>query len=99
MGTSVVMNNQCMSQCVEIAQASNHLHIHAGMGCTSDALGHYWNTTSISDDPGKTISYNAFDSLVFGTMAFNYNVEVVTGLSNFNTLGHTLIVHDYTGAR
>lgn len=75
------------------------VHIHAGMDCTSDALGHYWNTTSISDDPWKTISYNAFDSLVFGTMAFNYNVEVVTGLSNFNTLGHTLIVHDYTGAR
>lgn len=74
------------------------VHIHTGMDCTSNAGGHYWNSTAISEDPWATISYTT-KNFLGKDYAFAYNVQVVTGLTNFDTLGHTLIVHDYTGAR
>jgi hypothetical protein len=74
------------------------VHIHTGMDCTSDAKGHFWNATAISDDPWATVSYTT-KSFWGQTYAADFYVNVVTGVSNFDTLGHTLIVHDYTGRR
>merc|ERR1712048_614267 len=75
------------------------VHIHQGMDCTSNALGHYYNETSISKDPWLAITYKAIKSF-FGTYyAIESNAHVVTGLTSFDVLGHTMIVHDSTGAR
>jgi len=80
------------------ASNSCGVHIHEGMDCVSNAGGHYWNKTAHSADPLATISYTA--KKWWGKWyAKDYNVNVVTGLTNFDTLGHTLIVHDFTGAR
>jgi len=74
------------------------VHIHQGMDCTSNALGHYYNETSIDKDPWLAITYKTIK--FFGTYyAIESNAPVVTGLTNFDVLGHTIIVHDSTGAR
>jgi hypothetical protein len=74
------------------------VHIHQGMDCTSDALGHFYNQTSIGEDPWLAITYKA--RKFFGTYhAIEKNAPVVTGLTGFDVLGHTMIVHDSQGAR
>jgi len=69
------------------------IHIHKGQSCYADAEGHYWNNTLIPDDPWATVTYNSFGLWTLGT------AKVITGLTNYQVLNHTMIVHDSTGAR
>merc|ERR550534_2556084 len=75
------------------------VHIHHGMSCTEDALGHYWNKTTFSVDPWATVSYKAGKSRTSDNYVAASQDTVVTGFENTLVNGHTLIVHDYSGGR
>jgi len=75
------------------------IHIHVGTDCTSDAFGHYWNTTTYSDDPWSVIGYTSHKWFGTAVYAWEKQAPVVTGFQNSLVNGHTMIVHDYTGGR
>jgi len=70
------------------------IHIHQGMDCTSNAMGHYFSS-GIPADPWTAVKYTTNDH---GSSAA-HGVTVTTGLSNHDVLGHTMIVHDSKGGR
>jgi hypothetical protein len=70
------------------------IHIHAGMSCGGDALGHYWNKNEIEVDPWKHVTYKTEHG-----QAQIKGESVITGLTPLEVSGHTVIVHDHTGAR
>jgi len=74
------------------------IHIHVGTSCYTDALGHYHAT---SPDPWHQITYKVGTCpITHGhRCASAHGVHVVTGLTNSEVLGHTMVVHDHTGAR
>merc|ERR1719413_58755 len=74
------------------------IHIHVGMSCTENAGGHYWNNDYLNADPWTVVKYKTWTR---GDSSYSmaWNQKVVTGYNNFDTLGHTMIVHDHTGAR
>lgn len=74
------------------------IHIHEGKSCYADAGGHYWNTSLFEVDPWATVAYKTetFKSYAWSSET---GVAVATGLTNYEVLGHTVIVHDHTGAR
>jgi len=68
------------------------IHIHVGMDCTSDAGGHYY---AVDTDPWTALKYTTTPR----GHAKAKEQKVDTGLTNYDVLGHTMIVHDSTGAR
>jgi len=75
------------------------VHIHAGKNCSSDALGHYWNKTTLKDDPWSSVGYTSVSWFLSDVYAWERARPVVTGLENSLVNGHTMIVHDYDGGR
>ena len=74
------------------------IHIHAGMSCTENAGGHYYNDAQFTSttDPWKLVSYTAYNTTV-GGVAIGTST-VTTGLTSADVSGRTFIVHDYQGA-
>jgi len=72
------------------------VHIHEGISCTENALGHYWSKTTRDKDPWAQISYTTIPGK---GSALEGGVTVDAGLDAATVNGHTLIVHDYSGAR
>ena len=69
------------------------VHIHRGRSCSGDALGHFYNHAA---DPWMNVSpepFNSSEITLVGSSIIN------TGFSAHQADGHTLIVHDYSGAR
>lgn len=79
------------------AKNSCGVHIHGGTSCAKNALGHYWAKHKIPKDPWATVAYTSVPGDV--VTASMTNVPVLTGLYEKDVDGHTLIIHDYTGAR
>jgi len=77
------------------------VHIHEGMDCTSDAGGHLYNKTGFNQDPWLSVTYESkwWFGVGWLSYALNLGVPVVTGLTNYDVLGHTVIVHDSKGDR
>mmetsp|Transcript_111727 Transcript_111727/g.301365 ORF Transcript_111727/g.301365 Transcript_111727/m.301365 type:complete len:494 (-) Transcript_111727:12-1493(-) len=71
------------------------IHIHQGMSCGDNALGHYWNKTTYEMDPWANVGY----PVSYGTQTWDKAREVTTGLEATDVMGHTMIVHNYTGGR
>jgi len=71
------------------------IHVHQGTDCTDAAtVGGHLFAASLDSDPWQAVMYTAP-----GGVATGVNVEVKTGLTNQEILGHTMVVHDATGAR
>eukprot|EP00418_Pyrodinium_bahamense_P058850 CAMPEP_0179167046 /NCGR_PEP_ID=MMETSP0796-20121207/82105_1 /TAXON_ID=73915 /ORGANISM="Pyrodinium bahamense, Strain pbaha01" /LENGTH=392 /DNA_ID=CAMNT_0020869699 /DNA_START=41 /DNA_END=1219 /DNA_ORIENTATION=+ len=68
------------------------LHIHEGMDCASEVGGHYFAPTPA--DPWGKVTYSVLNGGSDG-----HGVVVVTGLTPDQVNGHTVIVHDSTGAK
>lgn len=83
----------CSGNPPDVANACG-IHIHNGVSCGVDALGHYWNTKLVTVDPWKYVTYHSV-----GTNAKLDEVLLMTGLDGFDINGHTMIVHDSTGLR
>jgi hypothetical protein len=69
------------------------VHIHSGMTCTADALGHYY-TGAVTSDPWTAIAYTSDSS---GASAGS--VAVTTGGSSADVAGRAMIVHAFDGSR
>jgi len=67
------------------------IHIHAGTSCLTpdDVLGHYYNSSSMSEDPWADV--------VFTETGEGYAI-VDTGYSDAGR-GHAFVIHDYDGGR
>lgn len=70
------------------------IHIHSGTTCIDGNLvsGHYYDTNTISDDPWTT-SFTSSGTTTIGTFS------VVHGYNYEDSVGKTLVIHDFTGAR
>jgi len=69
------------------------LHIHSGMTCTDNALGHYY-TGSVTTDPWTSVAYTSTaDGKTTGS------VVVDTGATQAEVVGRAFIVHAYDGSR
>lgn len=77
------------------------IHVHKGTSCTEDAQGHYF-ASGLSPDPWATIVYTAASKSAgkqtTGASASG-SASVATQLQLGNMIGHTLVIHDVTGAR
>jgi len=71
------------------------IHIHEGMSCEENALGHYWNKGNYTYDPWSDVTYTSDRH----GKAVVTDVTVLTGLDAARVDGHTFIVHDSTGGR
>lgn len=81
------------------------VHIHAGTSCDVDALGHYYRSSTMAEDPWANVRY---DSDVLGmstsrTMDGSKKGHMVmyggNGYDAFTNKGHTVVVHDAEGNR
>jgi len=70
------------------------IHIHAGMTCTGDALGHYF-TGSVTSDPWSSIAYSS--SNISGATSGSFVVD--TGATADQIAGRALIIHAFDGSR
>jgi len=72
------------------------IHVHDGSDCgnASTIGGHYYNKNKISLDPWKPIMYTAN-----GSNAMGITIKVVTGVTNKEVAGRSLVVHNASGAR
>mmetsp|Transcript_642 Transcript_642/g.2689 ORF Transcript_642/g.2689 Transcript_642/m.2689 type:complete len:185 (+) Transcript_642:83-637(+) len=75
------------------------IHIHEGMSCTENAGDHFYNKTLVSTDPWIPVKYLAVEGNGSTWSTSARKLKVVTGLSNDDVLGHTMIVHNSTGGR
>lgn len=70
------------------------VHIHAGTDC-ANAGGHLWNEALLGpQDPWQPVRYVTAAGAAEGA-----DVQVITGLTMADVVGHTFVVHDVTGAR
>jgi len=70
------------------------IHIHSGTSCATNAGGHYFDNAVVGADPWKAVFYvSDSDGKTHGTRRVN------TGYQSGSVTGHTLILHDYSGAR
>ena len=73
------------------------IHIHSGSSCDADALGHYYDETSISSDPWGAGYYEAVVEGEDVYAAGSFSLKA--GLDQANIEGKTLIVHNHAGGR
>eukprot|EP00967_Tisochrysis_lutea_P068753 scaffold90175_cov37-Tisochrysis_lutea.AAC.1 len=70
------------------------VHIHAGMSCMEDAMGHYYSPV-VGSDPWRTIVYSSdADGMASGVIT-----GIPTGLPASEIVGHSMIIHDRAGTR
>jgi len=84
----------CNSTLVPVPNACG-IHIHVGKTCDDPSAvgGHYYDTTSLDQDPWSPITYTSADGTAKGkTGGINIGKEQ-------NIAGRALVVHDSTGAR
>ena len=74
------------------------IHIHEGSSCSDDALGHYYDKTSIDPDPWGAGYYEAGVDADMGVFAAG-SFSLKAGLSQADITGKTLIVHNHAGDR
>ena len=74
------------------------IHIHEGSSCSDDALGHYYDKTSIDPDPWGAGYYEAGVDADMGVFAAG-SFSLKAGLSQADITGKTLIVHNHAGGR
>jgi len=71
------------------------IHVHQGTDCTdADTVGGHYFAADLDSDPWQSVMYTALGGLTAGV-----NIKVKTGLTNQDIVGHTMVVHDATGAR
>mmetsp|Transcript_62154 Transcript_62154/g.116269 ORF Transcript_62154/g.116269 Transcript_62154/m.116269 type:complete len:346 (+) Transcript_62154:65-1102(+) len=87
-------------RCSEACTAANccGVHIHEGMTCSDASAigGHYWNSTTYTEDPWQTIMYNT--SMGYPAVTAS-PIAVITGTSQMDILGRAMVIHDYEGGR
>ena len=73
------------------------IHIHKGTSCSDDALGHYYDETSIGSDPWGAGYYEAESEGQDVYAAGDFSLTA--GLDQAAITGKTLIVHNQAGGR
>ena len=89
---------QCASGAGTAANSCG-IHIHSGMTCTGNALGHYF-TGSVSTDPWTSVAYtSSVDGTVGGASTSGFFETLSTGGSMMDINGRAVIIHAHDGSR
>ena len=72
------------------------VHVHSGTTCDVDVAGHYYDEETVFTDPWGSIAYIGGVGASAGAGTTD---SVETGLTSFELVGRTLIVHGYDGGR
>ena len=88
------LDPQCSGPCTDANCCGVHFHVGKTCGSHAEIGGHYWNSTMFSTDPWLYIQYNAS-----AMPSIMMDVAVDTGYEVADVAGHSIVVHDFTGAR